>query len=121
MTDAASRFKVDYTVRLDVVAGTILALVTGVALFVTVQIQGAQNARDIDANKHLAEKDVARVEALGARENSRIESIVIDKIKGQQSEMERVNMRVAEDIREMKGLLSKIDDKLDKKADKPGR
>jgi hypothetical protein len=100
----------DLTIRLDMVIGIIVALASVLSAYVSLQSQVGQHTTEL-----------ARIERQGNEADARIERVFMAKINDQRALVDQVNLTTAENIREIKGLLSKIDDKLDRKADKPGR
>jgi hypothetical protein len=73
-----------------------------------------QQRRDIDRNEQSILAAMPRVEAM------RIEAVLVDKIAGVRANLDQTNIRTAGDIHEIKDILVRIDEKLDRKADKPG-
>lgn len=56
-----------------------------------------------------------------AKDVTRVETQLVDKIKTNEQAAERFGLNYREDMRDVKNQLTRIEDKLDRKADKPGR
>jgi hypothetical protein len=104
----------DATINLGHVLTAAASLITIVAGWMTLSSAQQQQRRDIDRNEQSILAAMPRVEAM------RIEAVLVDKIAGVRANLDQTNIRTAGDIHEIKDILVRIDEKLDRKADKPG-
>lgn len=89
----------DPTITLGHLVSAAVFLVTGASAYVTLSMRVDQQGKDV----------------------SRIETQLLEKIRNNESVTERAGLNYREDMRDVKTLLTRIEDKLDRKADKPGR
>ena len=89
----------DPTVTLGHLVSAGVFLITGATAFVNLSMRVDQQAKDV----------------------TRIEQQLLTKIKDNETSAERFGLNYREDMRDVKTLLSRIEDKLDRKADKTGR
>lgn len=104
------RVNFDPTINLGHILTGSIFLISTVAAWVT-----------MDARITAAEKDGKRIEAQASREVGKVEIQLIERIKINENALERFGLNYREDMRDIKALLARIEDKLDHKADKPGR
>lgn len=101
LTDEPShrRRKVNFdpTVTLGHAISAGVFLVTGVSAWVNLSMRVDQQAREV----------------------ARIETQLLEKIRGNEAAAQRQDLNYREDMRDVKVLLTRIEDKLDRKADKP--
>lgn len=109
---AVARRKVqfDLTINLGHVLTATAFLLSTVAGWVT-----------LDARVTSAEKEAKRIEAQGKENIARVESTLLDRIKTNETAAGKFEFNYREDMRDVKTLLTRIEDKLDRKADKPAR
>jgi tRNA A-37 threonylcarbamoyl transferase component Bud32 len=91
------RFHFDPTVNLGHLISATVFLVTAAAAWVNISMRVDQQARDV----------------------ARIETQLLAKIKEQEAVSGKFELNYREDMRDVKALLNRIEDKLDRKADKP--
>jgi hypothetical protein len=104
----------DATINLGHILTAVASLITIVAGWMTLSSAQQQQRRDIDRNEQSILATMPRVEV------ARIEAVLTDKIASVRGSLDQTNIRTAGDIREIKDILVRIDEKLDRKADKPG-
>lgn len=104
----------DPTINLGHVLTALAFLASTVAGWVTLNNRVEQQAREI-----------ARVEEKSDKATVRVETVLMDKINSNRAQADQLQIRTAEDIREVKQLIRDgfrdLDVKLERKADKPGR
>ncbi len=106
MTDAESaapakrRLHLDWVIRVDVVGLGVVILGAGLTTYNGIQTQLARQTKE-------------------ARESG--ERFLLDKINTNQTTANAINAMIAQGISEIKATLVLVDQKLDRKADKPGR
>lgn len=113
MTEATDTHKrgvrFDPSIRLDN-ALTIVALIFGgVSAWISLSSQV-----EVQKNK------IAQVEMNYREADKRTETLLLDKINDQRALIQNVNLNTAASINEIKSSLIRIEEKLDRKADKPG-
>lgn len=97
------------TIDLTQLGSTALTLLVAGGLYANATAQIGQNA-----------KDISRVETDGKLQITHAETNLVDRINSQRVFADAAAIRTSEDIREIKALLVRMDEKLDRKADKPG-
>lgn len=98
------------TFDLGQVGSVVITLLVAGGLYVNATSQITQNA-----------KDITRVEADAKIQSARIETVLLDKINSQRAFADQTAQRTSDDVREIKALLARVDEKLDRKADKVSR
>lgn len=110
----AKRIHFDGTINLGHVLTASASLIMIVAGYVTLNTAQQEQGRSI------VRLETALATAMPRAEVVRIEAMLTGEISKQQAAYNQLNIRTAEDMREVRALLARIDDKLDRKADKPG-
>jgi hypothetical protein len=100
-TAARPRRKLNFdpTITLGHLISAAVFLVTGATAWVNLSMRVDQQAKDV----------------------TRVETQLLAKIHDNEQAAERSGLNYREDMRDVKTLLTRIEDKLDRKADKPGR
>ncbi|MBS0219128.1 MAG: hypothetical protein JSR91_00150 [Proteobacteria bacterium] len=99
----------DPSIRLDN-ALTIVALIFG----------GVSAWISLSSRVEVQATKIAQVEANYREGDKRIETMLLDKINDQRALIQNVNLNTAASINEIKAAILRVEEKLDRKADKPG-
>jgi flagellar motility protein MotE (MotC chaperone) len=99
----------DPSIRLDNAISIIVLLIAGLSAWFNLANRVDQQARD-----------TVRLEGSYKEADKRIEAAFDDKIKDQRAFIQQLQLTEAANIADIKSALGRIEEKLDRKADKPG-
>ena len=111
MTDVAERRRIhfDPVIRLDNAISIFVLLLAGLGAWFSLAGQVDQHG-----------KDISRVETSYKDADRRIEATIAEKVADERSFALQLQQQNNSNIVDIKATLSRIEDKLDRKADKPG-
>lgn len=104
----------DPTINLGHILTAVVFLASTIAAWVSLNGRVEQQAKDLE-----------RVERITKAETVKVETILMTRINDERARLDQTQVRTADDIREIKTIVRDgfrdLDQKMDKKTDKPGR
>ena len=108
------RVKFDPTINLGHIATGAVFIASTVAAWISLSVSTSSRL-----DQH--EKDIIRIERDNRDGAKRIEAVFTERLADEKSLIQSVSLSTAANIAEIKSAILRIDEKLDRKQDKPGR